>query len=105
MTLRNAWQAGGLPVTRDSVFAQGNHMAGDHMGGYGHMMNSWGGMVIMGLVGLIVIAVLVYLLVSGSRTGGGFRPFDRETPLDILKRRYAKGEINKEQYEEMKKDL
>ena len=28
-----------------------------------------------------------------------------ETPLDILKRRYATGEIAKEQYEQMKQDL
>ena len=28
-----------------------------------------------------------------------------DTALDILKKRYARGEINKEKYEEMKKDI
>ncbi len=28
-----------------------------------------------------------------------------ETPLEILKKRYARGEISKEEYEQMKRDL
>ncbi len=41
-----------------------------------------------------------------------FRPFGNwhnarhsETPLEILKRRYANGEISKTEFEEMKRDL
>jgi putative membrane protein len=74
------------------------------MGGYGYMMNSWTGAIIMGLVILVLIIVLIYLLFKSSKTGG-FGQTSNETPLDILKKRYARGEITKEQFDEMKKDL
>jgi putative membrane protein len=74
------------------------------MGGYGYMMNSWTGAIIMGLVILVLIIVLIYLLFKSSKTGG-FGQTSNETPLDILKKRYARGEITKEQFDEMKRDL
>jgi putative membrane protein len=75
-----------------------------HMDGYGHMMDYWGGGMVMWLLLLVVVGVLIYFLVRASQTGG-FRATPQETPLDILKKRYARGEITKEQFDEMKKDL
>lgn len=49
---------------------------------------------------LIVGAVLVVRLLGGLPWRD-----DRTSPLDILKRRYASGEITREQYEQMRKDL
>ena len=64
---------------------------------------------------VMCIIMMVFFLMSGRR---GFRPpwmqgsdknhpegKDSETPLDILKRRYAKGEITKDEFEEMKRHL
>jgi putative membrane protein len=71
---------------------------------YGHMMNYWSIGAVMWLLLLILVVVVVYFLVRGLGTGGS-RPTPSETPLDILKKRYARGETTKEQSDDMKKDL
>lgn len=94
------------------VFAQDGYMGGDqmdsgNMGGYGNMMNSGNGVIIMGIIGILVLVVLValiYFLLKNSGTDR-FGPTSKETPLDILKKRYSRGEITKSQFEEIKKDL
>jgi putative membrane protein len=75
-------------------------------GRWGHMMyygHGYGGMF-MWIIFLIVIGLLIYFIVQGQKTKGQ-TPTQNENHLDILKKRYAKGEITKEEYEGMKKDL
>ncbi len=44
----------------------------------------------------IAITVVIVLLLTRSKLGGSHR----ETPLEVLERRYAAGEISTEEYEE-----
>jgi putative membrane protein len=56
-----------------------------------------GGMWIFWLIMLVVIIVLIRAFIN--------QPKASETAIDILKTRYAKGEITKEEFEEQKKTL
>ncbi|MBU0515903.1 MAG: SHOCT domain-containing protein [Proteobacteria bacterium] len=61
------------------------------------MMIVFWGLIIAGLV------VLIRWLLTSSRQSGGGRSVGRA--LDILKERYARGEITKDEFESMKKDI
>jgi len=67
----------------------------------------WGGMWFGWLISIIALVLIFWVIVRFSVSGPYRRqpPASNETPVDILKKRYAKGEINKEQFEQMKKDL
>ncbi|TET53027.1 MAG: SHOCT domain-containing protein [Actinobacteria bacterium] len=62
-------------------------------------------MLLMGLFWLLlligVIILVVYFVNQSRRTPSR----GEELALDILKQRYAKGEIDKKEFEEKKKDL
>jgi len=81
--------------------------------GYGMMgsglMGGFGAMGLMGVFWVVVIGLVVWAIVAAGRGGGrssGVEPSGHsESALEILKRRYARGEINKAEYEEKKKDL
>ena len=53
---------------------------------------------------LIVIGILVYFLVQNLSSRGSPGTSD-ETPLEILEKRYARGEITKDEFEDMKRSL
>ncbi len=72
------------------------------------MMTEFGGWWTMGIIWLVVIGLIVWLVVylarnssttTTSSAGGDIKA------LDILKNRYARGEMDKKEYEEKLKDL
>lgn len=75
------------------------------MDGMGMMV--WG--VFSFLLGLLLIFLFVVIIVAAVKwLWGRNLPLlmkDREDALDILKKRYAKGEISKEEFERIKKDI
>ncbi len=62
----------------------------------------WGWHWFGGFPWIILIVIGVVLLIRRNNNNVQL-PF--ETPLDILKKRYAKGEITKDQYDQMKNDI
>ncbi len=67
----------------------------------------WGFMGIGWLIWLILLIVIIWGVVRIASAGNRQpqTPRSEEDAMDILKKRYARGEITKEQFEEMKKDL
>lgn len=59
------------------------------------------GMHFMWWIIWIVLIIWIFMLLFNPP----FRRFQKEDPLDILKRRFANGELSKEEYEESKKIL
>jgi len=69
----------------------------------------WAGMAVMMLFMVVfwgsIIALIAWLIVRLTRREPSGGTAEQRTPLDIARQRYAKGEINKEQFEGIKKDL
>ena len=63
----------------------------------GMMFGGWFGIIFMIIFWALVIWGIIYIIKQLTKK--------EETPHQILKKRYAKGEITKKQYEEMKKKL
>lgn len=102
--------SGFLFLNTDSVWAQ--QQQGDYYGP--HMMwdgGWWYGMFFGPILMIVFIGIAVEVVVllvrwlGGSTPGSGsFTPSARD-PLDILKERFARGEIDKEEYEERRRVL
>lgn len=79
------------------------------MNGPQHMMDGWGGgfgMALMIFFWVLILALVVTLIWFLIRKGGESQPGPTgKSSLEILKERYARGELDEEQYRRMKNDL
>lgn len=79
---------------------------------YGHMWDGgWGGWFIGPIMMIVFIAVAVVVVVllvrwlGGPGHSGTLHNPPGKTPMDILKERFARGEIDKEEFEERRRVL
>jgi putative membrane protein len=101
------WGASGTGTVLAQPGRGGGH--GGYGGNWGpHMIfgGGWWGWIMMILFWVLIVAALVALvrwLVMTSRPEGGGR--SGGNALDILKERYARGEIDKDEFEKIKSDI
>lgn len=85
----------------NSIFLQMNNSQ--------HMTDGWGGgygmgvMILFWVLILALIGTLIWFLVRKG-SGSSAKP-DNESSLEILKKRFARGEISEDEFHKMKKEI
>jgi len=71
--------------------------------GYGSSMGGFG--MGFGMIAFTVLIIMAAIWMFKAASRGGSKAEEPTGSLGILKERYAKGEINGEEYQQMKKEL
>ncbi len=100
-----AWMVAGMAWAQ----VQGGETGGYGYGHHPHMWGGewgWGGMFLGPVFGILFIAAIAIAIVLVVRAlGGGAPARGGRSALDILDERFARGEIDREEYEERKRVL
>lgn len=75
------------------------------MMGWGYGMGWFWPILMIAVSVSVVVGVILLIRWVVMSTDKGRAPRTEESALDILKKRYARGEIGKEDYERIKKDI
>ena len=87
------------------AFSQVRGYEGGHgMMGWGYGWGWFGGVLMLIFWAAIIMAIVALIRWFWGAAGQG-KTGNEDAPFEILKRRYARGEINKEEFEQKKRDL
>lgn len=81
-------------IVLSCVYPRGGHMMGWNYG--------LGGFIWSLIILVVLVGIAIYFIKNREKLK---QDYEKESALEILKKRYAKGEITKQQYEEMKNEL
>ncbi|MFP4060036.1 MAG: SHOCT domain-containing protein [Bacteroidota bacterium] len=57
------------------------------------------------VIGIVILILVIWLILRGSSSRNTYTRANEKTAMDILNERYARGEIDKKEFEKRKKDL
>jgi len=69
-----------------------------HNGQFWGMGGGW-------FVGVFFLIIIVVLILAGINRRTGTEHYNKDNAMEILRERYARGEISKEEFEERKRNL
>lgn len=93
-----------LPLGGALAQRQGNDWMWHSSSGWGHMI--FGGLMMILFWGAVIVSIIFLVRWLSGHLGSSHSPAPtQQTPLDILKERFARGEIDKDEYEERRKLL